>query len=71
MATELGTKVFYRAGAADGSAVSMALVTSVADDITVGLAVKPDQASWFDRPAVKLLGNEELLAECWSSWPFT
>lgn len=67
---DLGTKVFYRSGAADGSVVSIAFVTAAADDVTVGLAVKPDQAAWFDRPSVKLLGSEELETECWSSWPF-
>lgn len=66
----IGDTVFYRAGAADGSVVSTAIVTATASDTVVGLAVKPDQAPWIDRPAVKLLGSEELDAECWSSWPF-
>jgi len=67
---DIGDRVYYRAGAADGSAVSMAFITAVADDVTVGLVIKPNQAPWIDRPAVKLLGNETLLAECWSPWPF-
>lgn len=67
---DLGDRVYYRAGAADGSTVSTAIVTAVTSDTVLGLAIKPDQAAWLDRPAVNLLGTQTLDSECWSPWPF-
>jgi hypothetical protein len=68
MAIELGTKVFFRAAVADGSAISIAFVTAWNDGDRANLAVKPDQAAWFDVADVEQRGNEAVDAACWSAW---
>ncbi len=65
---ELGTKVFYRASQADGGAVSIAFITGWTEDGKANLAVKPDQAAWFDAAAVPQRGAESDGAACWSAW---
>jgi hypothetical protein len=67
MAIELGTKVFYRSAAADGSVISIALVTGWNGD-KAGLAVKPNQAAWFDAADVPQRGAEAEGEACWSAW---
>lgn len=65
---ELGTKVFHRASQADGGAVSIAFITGWTADGKANLTVKPDQAAWFDAPAVSQRGAEPEGAACWSAW---
>jgi hypothetical protein len=65
---DLGTKVFFRAAQADGGAVSIALVTGWTSDTKANLAIKPDQAAWFDAVGVDQVGTEEPGAACWSAW---
>jgi hypothetical protein len=65
---ELGTKVYYRASADDGAAISIAFVTGWQEGDKANLAVKPDQAAWFDAASVDQVGAEAEGAACWSAW---
>jgi hypothetical protein len=65
---ELGTKVFHRTAMADGAVISIALVTGIQSETKMNLAVKPDQAPWFDASGVDQRGTEIEGAACWAPW---
>jgi len=68
MSIELGTKVFYRAAAADGGAISIAFVTGWPSETKADLAVKPNLTAWFDAAGVDQRGTETEGAACWAPW---